>query len=49
MLIFSLNASHGGSTSCQFEHHMRKKFATPILHVIDNFKNYDIHFYIYNH
>ena len=27
----------GGFTPCQFEHHVRPKFATPILHVIDNF------------
>ena len=31
-----------GFTPCQFEHHMRPKFATPILHVIDKFRNYDI-------
>jgi hypothetical protein len=33
---------HGGDTPCQFEHHVRRKFATPILHVINNFKNYEI-------
>ena len=32
---------HGGFTPCQFEHHVRPKFATPILHVIDNVKNYE--------
>ena len=32
----------GGSLHCQIEHHVRDKFATPILHGIDNFKNYDI-------
>ena len=32
---------HGEFTPCQFEHHVRPKFATPILHVINNFKNYE--------
>ena len=26
---------------CQVEHHVRDKFATPILYGIDNFKFYD--------
>jgi hypothetical protein len=30
---------HGGFTACQVEHHVRTKFATPILHAIDNFEN----------
>ena len=34
-----------GFTRCQIEHHVWAKFATPILHVNDNFKN--IVFYIY--
>ena len=32
---------HGEITPCQVEHHVRTKFATPILYAIDNFKNYD--------
>ena len=32
----------GQFTPCQVEHHVRTKFATPMLHVIYNFKNYDI-------
>ena len=28
-----------GVTPCQFEHQVQSKFATPILHVIDHFKN----------
>ena len=35
-------SSTGRSLHCQVEHHQRTKFATPILHVIDNFKIYDI-------
>jgi hypothetical protein len=27
---------------CQIEHHVRYKFATPILYTIDNFINYNI-------
>ena len=30
------------SLHCQVEHHVRTKFATPILHAIDNFKISDI-------
>ena len=37
----------GRSLHCQVEHHVRTKFATPILHAIDNFKIYDIFVYIY--
>ena len=33
---------HGEFTPCQFEHHVRPKFATPILHVINNSKNYEM-------
>ena len=36
-----------GFTPCQVEHHVWTKFTTPILHAIDNFKNYDVFFYIY--
>ena len=32
---------HGEITPCQVEHHVRTKFANPILYVIDNFKIYD--------
>jgi hypothetical protein len=32
----------GRSLHCQVEHHMQTKFATPILHAIDNIKKYDI-------
>ena len=32
----------GRSLHCQVEHHVRTKFATPILYAIDNFKNYEI-------
>ena len=32
----------GRSLHCQVEHHVRIKFATPILHAIENFKIYDI-------
>ena len=32
----------GGFTPCQVEHHVQTKFATPILHAIDSFKDYDI-------
>jgi hypothetical protein len=39
--------THTGFTLCQVEHHLRTKFATPILHAIDNRKNYDIFLYIY--
>jgi hypothetical protein len=37
----------GEFTPCQVEHHVRTKFATPILHAIDNFKHYNFFFYIY--
>jgi hypothetical protein len=30
-------------------YHVRPKFATPILHVINNFKNYEIFLNIHNH
>ena len=40
------NYSHGGLTACQVEHHVRTKFATPILQFIDNFEIM-IFFYIY--
>jgi hypothetical protein len=30
--------THGGFTPGQVEHHMQTKFATPILHAIDNLK-----------
>ena len=32
----------GRSLHCQVEHHVRIKFATPVLHGIDNFKIYDV-------
>jgi hypothetical protein len=32
----------GRSLHFQVKHHVRIKFATPMLHAIDNFKNYDI-------
>ena len=34
--------STGRLLHCQVEHHVRDKFATPILYGIDNFKIYDI-------
>jgi hypothetical protein len=47
----------GRSLHCQVDHHVRTKFATPILHAKDNFKFYNIfstyklplivYFYIY--
>ena len=37
----------GRSLHCQVEHHMQTKFATSILHAIDNFELYDTFFYIY--
>ena len=40
--LCAFKTTGGGVTPCQFEHHVRKKFATPILHVIENFKDYDI-------
>ena len=30
------------SLHCQVEHHVRTKFATLVLHAMDNFKFYDI-------
>ena len=40
---FVMDAIHGGGGSLhsQVEHHMQDKFATPVLHGIDNFKFYD--------
>ena len=38
-----------GSLHSQVEHHVRDKFATPILYGIDNFKFYDIFLHIHNH
>ena len=35
------------SLHCQVEHHVQTKFATPILHAIDNFNIYGIFLYIY--
>ena len=37
----------GRSLHCQVQHHMWTKSATLILHAIDNFRFYDIFFYIY--
>ena len=34
--------TNGKVTPLSVEHHVRTKFATPILHAIDNFKIYDI-------
>ena len=41
----------GRSLHCQVEHHVRTKFATPLLHAIGNFEFYDIFFLhiIHNH
>ena len=36
------DALTGRSLHSQVEHHVRDKFATPILYGIDNFKFYDI-------
>lgn len=38
----NLTLTMGRSLHCQVEHHIRTKFATPILQAIDNFKCYDI-------
>ena len=35
--ILGYTAETWGFTPCQFEHYVRTKFATPILHAIDNF------------
>ena len=45
-LLWALPTPTGRLLHCQVEHHVRDKFATPILYGIDNFKFYDI-FYIY--
>ena len=34
--------ARGVHSICQVEHHVQTKFATPILHGIDNFRNYGI-------
>ena len=38
---------HRGVTSCQVEHHMRTKFATPTLHAIDIFKSSNLVIFLY--
>ena len=41
-LLIVLLVHHGESLHSQVEHHVRDKFATPILYGIDNFNFYDI-------
>ena len=37
----------GEGTPLSSSNHVQRKFVTPILYAIDNFKNYDIFFYIH--
>ena len=39
----------GRSLHCQVKHRVQTKFATPILHAINNFKIYDIFLHIHNY